>query len=85
MTKTEAMFKLVVAQSQSGKTKKAFAESQGMKYATFQYWSKRYQEQQGNSEAGTFIPLTEHVVSVPVREASMLVVILESGTRVEIR
>ena len=85
MTKTEEMYRMVAAQSQSGKTKRAFAESRGMKYATFQYWSKRHREQHSDHAAGEFISLTETVEAKPRRESSMLVVTLESGTRVEIR
>jgi hypothetical protein len=44
MAKAEQMFSLVEAQKSSGLGARAYSESLGIKFATFQYWCKRYRD-----------------------------------------
>jgi hypothetical protein len=65
MTKEERMFSLVKAQKSSGLGARAYSKSLGNKYATFQYWCKRYRDWQqaglpgGHDKVGKFVSLRD--------------------------
>lgn len=49
MTKMEQMFGLIESWQSSGLSKRVYAEQHNLKYATFQYWCKRYLEVHGGT------------------------------------
>ncbi len=48
----DRMLELVAEWAQSGKSQKAFAQEQGIKVPTFQYWITKKRQQQSNMAKG---------------------------------
>jgi len=51
------MYPLMEAYAVSGQTQAAFCASEGLKVATFQYWWRRYREDQKPTRGGGFVAL----------------------------
>lgn len=45
MSKREEMFRMISRWQRSGKKQKAWCQKQGIAYATFHYWYRKYQDQ----------------------------------------
>jgi hypothetical protein len=79
----ERMFEGISCWSQSGLTQKAWCEQQGMSYATFHYWYKRYRKEQqgrvGDHEGGAgFIQL---MVDTPPAKAAWCELSIPDGRK----
>lgn len=55
ISRKQEMFDLIESSINSGLTKKAFCQQQGIKLSLFYYWQKRYRQQQ-EEDAG-FLPV----------------------------
>jgi len=55
ISRKQEMFALIESSINSGLTKKAFCQQQGIKLSLFYYWQKRYRQQQ-EEDAG-FLPV----------------------------
>jgi len=84
MKKSEEMFRVVEAYAASGLSRDRYADSMGISRSKMQYWCKRYAERTAavtTSPLSAFVEMSaeEHATST-----SRIVIILPSGTRIEV-
>ncbi len=77
----EDMFRMIVFWKQSGLSQKAYCEQNNIRYYVFHYWYKRYRDQQGAVEDGTFVPLNVRPSTFPVSN-SAIEILLPDGKRI---
>lgn len=77
----EDMFKVIDLWKQSGLSQKAYCEQNNIRYYVFHYWYKRFREQQGVIEGGTFVPLNVKPSTFPVSN-SAIEILLPDGKRI---
>ena len=89
------MYPIVEQWQKSGIGKESFAKEQGLRYSTFQYWCSHYRNgHRGKAaaageavslaaRASAFVPL--QVLAEPAASATAVVIVLASGTRIEVR
>ena len=89
--KREQMYAMVESWQRSGMSQQAYAEQQGVSYSTMLYWCRQYREQRKTVQGHElvrhreFVPLVTEISSQDTHEASMVVITLASGTRIEVR
>lgn len=88
MAKQDEMFGIISAWKQSGIGLQKYGEQHGIAYGTLQYWNKRYRQlhQQTALPAGfVAVDLPREVRTEPSSSSSSgIVIILPSGTRIEV-
>lgn len=63
------MFKMISRWQRSGKRQKVWCQNQGIAYATFHYWYRKYRDQltgftEEQSLEGKFLPVVQHMPSL---------------------
>lgn len=77
----EDMFRMITSWKQSGLSQKAYCEQNNIPYHVFHYWYKRYRDQQGAVNDGTFVPLNVKPSTFPVSN-SAIEILLPDGKRI---
>lgn len=81
MQAQEDMFKVIDLWKQSGLSQKAYCEQNNIRYHVFHYWYKRFRDQQGAVEGGTFVPLNVKPCTFPLSN-SAIEILLPDGKRI---
>src|SRR3954451_1770550 len=77
----EDMLRMIVTWKQSGLSQKAYCQHNNIRYYVFHYWYKRYRDQQGPVEDGTFVPLNVKPSASQVSN-SAIEMLLPDGKRI---
>src|SRR3954467_7720131 len=77
----EDMLKMIASWKQSGLSQKAYCEQNNIRYYVFHYWYKRYRDQQGAVDNGTFVPLNVKPSTFPLAN-SAIEILLPDGKRI---
>ena len=89
--KRDKMYAMVESWQRSGMSQQAYALQQGVSHATLQYWCRQYRTQHNTSQGHElvrhreFVPLLTEPTLSGSHEASVVVITLASGTRIEVR
>jgi transposase-like protein len=85
------MYAMVESWQRSGMSQQAYALQQGVSHATLQYWCRQYRTQHNTSQGHElvrhreFVPLLTEPTLSGSHEASVVLITLASGTRIEVR
>ena len=77
----EDMFRMIDLWKQSGLAQKVYCEQNNIRYHVFHYWYKRFRNQGGAVEYGTFVPLNVKTSTFPVTN-SAIEILLPDGKRI---
>jgi hypothetical protein len=77
----EDMFMVIDFWKQSGLSQKAYCEQNNIRYHVFHYWYKRFRDQGGSIEDGTFVPLNVKPSTFSVSNSAVEIV-LPDGKRI---
>ena len=77
----EDMLKMIDSWKQSGLSQKVYCEQNNIRYHVFHYWYKRFRDQGGAIEDGTFVPLNVKPSTFPVSN-STIEFVLPDGRRI---
>jgi len=84
MKKSEEMFRVVEAYRASGQSRDKYADSIGISRSKMQYWCKRYVEQESAKSEVPLATFVELASDGPSSPPSRIVIVLPSGTRIEV-
>lgn len=84
MKKSEEMFRIVEAYATSGMSRDKYADSIGISRSKMQYWCKRYAERTAAVSSSPLAAFVELSAEEPSSSPSRIVIVLPSGTRIEV-